>query len=277
MSALVDAYDGLIIDLWGVLHDGFTVYPGVLDALARLAKADKRTVLLSNSPRRAVALDALLRGLGIERSLYDHVVSSGEVTHAMLARRDDPWFAALGHRCLHIGPPRDLPLTEGLGLTLTTLDDAEFVLNTGPDGPHEKLEHYIPTLRAAAARRLPMVCANPDRVVMVNNVREICAGTLADYYVGLGAEVRWVGKPDPMIYTVCQTRLGIIQRQRILAVGDAFITDMAGAAAAGLDGLFVTGGIHAEELGTPPDPVRLQALARSFGLRPVAAIAGFVW
>src|SRR5579872_3133206 len=69
-------YDGFVLDLWGVLHDGSTPYPGVLDALSRLKSAGKRIVILSNAPRRAALVAKRMSEIGIEPSLYHHVHSS---------------------------------------------------------------------------------------------------------------------------------------------------------------------------------------------------------
>ena len=276
-------YDGFILDLWGVIHDGAMPYPGAADSLAGLNRLGKPTVLLSNSPRRAQSLVEMMAGMGIDRHLYGHVMSSGEAVHSELLTRTDPWFAALGRRCLHMGPERDRPLFDGLALEqVTAVADADFVLNTGPDGVEETLQDYRPLLDAAGARRLPMICANPDLVVMTLGRSMICAGTLARYYEEIGGRVRYCGKPDPAIYATCLALLGIADKRRVLAVGDSFATDVAGAAAAGLDCLFCSGGIHAAELGTrygqSPDPARLDALVAVFhGLTPVAAIGGLIW
>ncbi len=280
---VADRYDGFILDLWGVIHDGVTPYPGAVETLTRLRRLGKRTVMLSNAPRRAYVLVEMMESMGIGRDLYGEVMSSGEAVHLEFARRTDPWFAALGRRCVHIGSAADRVIFHGLSLEcVDDVADADFVMNTGPDGFIETMDRYIPLLDAAAARRLPMVCANPDLVVMRRGRRYVCAGTLAQYYQAKGCEVRYRGKPDPAIYKVCLELLGAPDRRRVLAVGDAFHTDIAGAGCAGMDSLFCTGGIHAAEIGTHygdrPDPDRVEALiAVHDGLRPTAAIGGFIW
>lgn len=279
---VADCYDGFIIDLWGVVHDGVTPYPGVRETLERLRSLGKRTVLLSNAPRRAFSLIEMMNAMGLPRSLYDQVMSSGEAVHLEMLRRTDPWFATLGRRCLHIGPERDKNIFEGLRLDLVAdVADADFLMNTGPDRD-ETLADFVPLLEASARRGLPMVCANPDLVVIRQGVPLICAGALARYYEDLGGSVRYRGKPDSAIYDVCLDLLGVNDRRRILAIGDAFHTDIAGAAAAGLDSVLCTGGIHAAEIGTrygeQPDPERIEAvIAAHGGVRPSAAIGGFVW
>lgn len=275
-------YDGFILDLWGVVHDGVTAYPGAVETLARLRDLGKATVMLSNAPRRARVLVELMEEIGIPRHLYGAVMSSGESVHLEMLRRTDPWFARLGSRCLHIGSEADKSIFEGLAVELVTVDDAEFIMNTGPDGFVETIDAYRPILDAAVARRLPMVCANPDLVVMREGRRYVCAGSLARYYEERGGEVRYRGKPDPAIYDACFELLGRPDRGRVLAVGDALHTDIAGARAAGIDCLFCTGGIHAVELetayGRRPEAKRVEAaIAAHDGLRPTAAIGGLLW
>jgi HAD superfamily hydrolase (TIGR01459 family) len=280
---IAPAYQGFIVDLWGVIHDGARAYDGAADALAHVRDAGAKVVLLSNSPRRAATLVAMMAAMGIERDLYHAVMSSGEAVHAELVSRRDPWFAALGRRCYHVGPARDLHLFDGLDLErVAALERAEFLLNTGPDDVEDTLADYEDLLRRALALKLPMICANPDLVVMHRGRAMLCAGSLAAWYGERGGDVRYRGKPDPAIYQVCFDLLDIADHGRILAIGDAFHTDMAGAHSVGIDALFCSGGIHAEELGTvygrAPDAVLLEELVAAHApIRPVAAIGGLIW
>ncbi len=288
MRQVADRYDGFILDLWGVIHDGERPYAGVAECLARLRDAGKRVCLLSNAPRRVASVVARLEELGLPRDLYDAVLSSGEATHDAIRNPPDAFHAALGRRCLNIGPPRDEDVHLETGVTLVHRpEDADFVLCTGVDEFDETLDDYAPLLRACAARHLPMVCANPDLTVVAGDRLAICAGTLAAYYEELGERVAYHGKPHPPIYRRCLALLDGIGRDRILAVGDSLRTDIAGANAAGVDSLLVTGGIHADELnrlepGNPggyprPDPVKVAAAVRAKGHRPRGAIARLVW
>ena len=275
-------YDGFILDLWGLIHDGHTAYPGAADTLMRLQAMGKRVVMLSNSPRRATSLVAMMQGMGIGPDHYTAVMSSGEAVHTELLTRSNPWFAQLGRRCLVIGVDRDRLLLDGLEVDRAdSPDQADFILNSGPDGPEATLEQFRPLLDRCLALKLPMICANPDLVVMVDGQQVLCAGALAAYYERGGGDVRYRGKPDPAIYATCLSLLKV-DKSKVLGVGDAFHTDMAGARNAGIDGLFCSGGIHAGDLATrygePPDPVRLKSLAQSYpGILPVAAIGGFAW
>jgi HAD superfamily hydrolase (TIGR01459 family) len=275
-APLAARYAGFILDLWGVIHDGVAPYPGAVDCLRRLRDAGKRVVLLSNAPRRAaVAAEAML-GMGITPDLYRGIVTSGEVTHALLRDRNAPGFATLGRRLYHLGPDRDHSVFAGLDLAeVTRPEEADFLLNTGPDDTRAPTDvaPWAEELAACRAAGLPMVCANPDLEVIRGGVRVICAGALALHYAALGGQVLWVGKPDPLVYRPVFAALDLLPAQ-VLAVGDALRTDIAGAAAAGIDACWVLGGIHGAELA---DPSAAEAAARAAALAPRATVPAFRW
>jgi len=260
-----------------VFHDGVTAYPGAADCLARIRALGKPAVLLSNAPRRAHAAQAAMRAMGIADDLYTGILTSGEAAHIALRDRSDPWFAALGRRMFHLGPARDRNVFDTLDLDLVERpEDAEFVLNTGPDdlgGPTEVAdwEDLLQSFRRAG---LPMICANPDLEVIRGGVRVICAGALTARYEEIGGQARWLGKPDPAIYTPVLVMLGT-DPARTLAVGDALRTDIAGAKSRGIPSCWVLGGIHEAELGG--DPARIEAAATAAGLAPAASLPRFLW
>ena len=275
-APLARTYDGFVLDLWGVIHDGVRPLPGALDCLRRLRAIGGRSVLLSNAPRRASAVQHLLRSMGIGDDLYDGIVTSGEATHQALLDRVDPFFAALGRKLLHLGPARDRPILDGLDLEcVDSAAAADFVLNTGPDDHRapEPIEAFEPELLACLAAGLPMICANPDLEVIRGGMRILCAGALARRYAELGGVVRLFGKPDPAIYAPVLQQL--LPSTRVLAVGDALGTDIAGAQAAGLDSAWVLGGIHGEAL--LADPPGAERAAAALGLSPVAILPSFTW
>lgn len=282
IAPVIDRYDGVILDLWGVLHDGERPYPGVPECLDRLRAAGKVICLLSNAPRRTGGVIAKLDGMGIGRERYHHVMTSGEAAYDALRDRDDPWHAALGQRLYHIGPDRDMDVYEGLGYTLAASpDEADFVVNTGIVDFGESLSVYEPALEACRRRNLPMVCANPDLIVMVGEQMVICAGTLAQRYEEMGGDVFWHGKPHAPVYDRCLSLMGIKDKGRILAVGDSLRTDVAGANAAGINVALVTFGIHREELGgawgEAVDPAKLAAAAAASGHQPTYGLPSLRW
>lgn len=282
LSALADLYDGFLLDLWGVLHDGVATYAGAIDCLEHLRRHGKRIAILSNAPRRAEQVARRCGELGIAPALYDIIHSSGEETWLYLKERPDAFHRGLGRACYHLGPDRDRGVLEGLDLEETTeIAKASFVLNTGAHLARNEVEDFEPVLRPAAELGLPMVCANPDLEVIRGGVREICAGMLALRYEELGGMVRYHGKPHESVYRRVLPQLGLGSDARVLAIGDSLRTDIAGARRAGLESLLVTGGIHAEELGLAagahPDPALLAEICARAGERPNYAAPSFIW
>ena len=282
LSELFEGYDRFIVDLWGVLHDGVTAFPAALDALARLKASGRGVAILSNAPRRASAVIERNAELGIGPAHFDLVHSSGEDCWQHLKDRPDAFYSALGRRCFHFGPERDWGLREGLDYDFVAgVEPADFLLNTGADGADDRVEDYDPILEPALAAGLPMVCANPDKLVIRGGKPEICAGAIAERYAARGGLVRYHGKPHPEVYHACLERLGAAGTAGALVIGDSLTTDIAGAKAAGLDSLFVAGGIHAEALGVEqgaaPVPERLAALCAEHGQRPTAAMPELRW
>lgn len=280
-APLADRYDGFILDLWGVIHDGVQALPGAVQCLRQLRTAGRRTLLLSNVPRPNATVQAQMRAMGIDDDLYTGILTSGQAVHEALRDRPDLWWAELGRSVFHLGPVRDRPVLEGLDfIRVADPAEAHFVLNTGPDDRANPTDMaaFEEVLQACAQHGLPMICANPDLVVIRGGERVLCAGSLAVRYQALGGDVRSLGKPDPAIYQPVLQRLGL-PPERVLAVGDALHTDMAGAAGVGLDACWVLGGIHAEALGGPDhyDLKAAEALAAASDLAPIATVPRFNW
>lgn len=275
-APLAQRYDGFILDLWGVIHDGVTAFPHAVACLRQLRAAGKPTLLLSNVPRPNAAVQTMMRGMGIEDTLYTHILTSGEAVRRALADPPDLWWAELGTRLFHLGPDRDRPVFADLpGYTeATTLAEADFLLNTGPDDHLDPtdLSAFEPILAEAAHHRLKMICANPDLAVIRGGKRVLCAGALAERYRELGGDVRALGKPDPAIYQPALAALNI-PPNRVLAVGDSLNTDIAGAIGVSLDSCWVLSGLHAAALANTP----AETLAREAGTLPTTAIPRFAW
>lgn len=282
LSEIAAQYDGFVLDVWGVVHQGGPAYPEVIDCLERLAGLGRPVVFLSNAPRRAFLVERLLESKGVPAALHRGVVSSGEVARAALEARRDQALAALGPRYFLIGTGREDDLLDGLDYR--PADDpagADFVLAIGLDGRRPTVAHHEAALAAAARRGLPMVCVNPDLVVVRLGTRELCAGALAVRYKELGGVVHYFGKPYASAYPPALATLGLTLRHRVLAVGDGLETDIKGGRAAGLSTLLVTGGILADALGidrlTVPPEAALEAVCREPETTPDAAIAVLRW
>lgn len=277
LSAIADQYDGYIIDLWGTVHDGVRPYEGALECLHALRRAGKRVVMLSNAPRPAHVVTEQLKGFGVTPDLHDGVMTSGQEAYTRLRDRADPWFARLGRTVLHMGGVNDLGLYDALDIEqVRDPAQARFIMNAGPDIERgvESLDPYLPELEAGLKHGLPMICANPDRVVIKGGRRQLCAGALAAFYEEQGGDVCWIGKPYASVYEPVFSMLGVA-RERILAIGDALETDIRGAAGVGVDSAWILGGIHQEMIGN--DAALATEEAKGAGLWPVAALARLAW
>jgi HAD superfamily hydrolase (TIGR01459 family) len=278
-APLAPRYDLIFCDVWGVLHDGLTAFPEAGDALRRYREGGGRVVLVSNAPRPGSSVAQQLDGLGVPRGAYDAVVTSGDLTRAVVIER--------GQQSLHhIGPERDLPLFEGLPVRFASLDEADYVVCTGLfDDEIETIADYEATLRLMRERGLRMVCANPDIVVERGHRLILCAGALAAAYEAIGGESYTAGKPHRPIYEAALAEgarlLGSMPpRSRILAIGDAIRTDVAGGRAFGIDVLLIARGIHAGDLGYTPgalDPERTLAWLATQDYQPSAVAPELVW
>jgi HAD superfamily hydrolase (TIGR01459 family) len=276
VAVLMPRYDGFLLDQWGVLHDGVRPYSGAVAALETLRNAGKRVIILSNSGRLGAENAAQLAKFGFARELYDEVVSAGDDAREALAARDEPFHRALGRRCLLLARDGEAHLAEGLALDL--VDDvavADFILLMTMDPPRQSVAGWMGVLRTASERRLPMVCANPDlhRASPDGGLQE-APGLVARAYEQLGGTVRYHGKPQPRIYRTCLAKLGL-DRSRVVAIGDSLEHDIAGAEAAGIDSVFIGGGIHRGEIGwngAAMDLASCLALFARFGRAPTYAL-----
>lgn len=245
VKELAGQYDAVLCDVWGVLHDGRTVFPGVAQALAGIRAAGVCVVLLTNVPRPSSTMAESLARLKFPAYAWDAAVTSGDVIRVELARR------APGPMHL-LGRDTDRALWEGLGLARSALDDARFIAVAGLRAG-EQPDDYLPALRRAREQRLDLLCANPD--IQVRRAGELvwCAGALAQAYEQLGGSVVQAGKPHAPIYQrALEVVAGVagrpINRERILAIGDGVSTDLLGANRQGIDALFVATGLHGTSL-----------------------------
>lgn len=245
-------YDVLFCDLWGCLHNGRAPYPEAVAALQGFRRGGGRVVLMTNAPRPWRDVASQLDRMGVPRDAWDIIVSSGD------AAQDAMFSGAVGRKVWAIAQPKDegffTDIPEGWktapAITRVELDQAEGIVCCGLfDDMTEVPEDYRSRLMLARERGLVLLCANPDVVVDVGDKRVYCAGALAEMYQDMGGTALYFGKPHPPIYDLARRRLGIEDNSRILAVGDGIATDIPGAGAEGIDALFVTGGLAADEFG----------------------------
>ena len=278
-AEIADRYDLILCDVWGVLHNGLEAFPPAGEALTRFREKGGRVVLVSNAPRPGWLVVRQLDQYGVPKSAYDDVRTSGDLSRAIVAQNGSKPFH-------HIGPERDLGLFRDLDGRATGLDDAEYVVCTGPfDDENETAEDYAETLAIMRERDLVMICANPDLVVERGHRLIVCAGAIAAAYEDIGGRTITPGKPHRPIYDAALA-LGAellgrpLDPRRALGLGDAIRTDIAGGHGAGIDTLLVARGIHAVELGATHegiDPDFAVDWASGQPVRPTYVIHDLTW
>jgi len=243
---LVGGLEVVLSDIWGVVHNGLVAFPEACEALHTFRKQGGTVILITNAPRPADSVQRQLRKLGVADDIYDAIVSSGDLTRQFVADHPD-------RKMYWIGPERDSSLHRGLDMVLAPLEQTDYIVCTGLfDDETESAEDYRKMMLQARDRNLTLICANPDIVVERGDRLIYCAGAIAELYRELGGEVIFYGKPHRPIYEramelAAERHHHPIELNRVLAIGDSVRTDLAGAHSFGIDCLFVTRGIHAED------------------------------
>lgn len=261
LAEIAADYDALFCDVWGVVHNGVAPFGPAVAALQAYRNGGGKVVLLTNAPRPRWAIEGQLDDLGVPQDAWDTIATSGDAARVAL------FTGAIGEKVYFMGEERDRVVLEPIHIVgdpveiqTVGLEQAEGILGAGSEDPEAEPETWRPVLLSAKARGLPFLCLNPDIVVDRGDRRQWCAGAVARMYEEMGGEALYFGKPHPPVYDLARRRLaelGVsIPDERILAIGDGVETDVAGAMGEGLDCLFVTGGIAAEETKTGNDPDR---------------------
>jgi HAD superfamily hydrolase (TIGR01459 family) len=246
LRAIIENYDAVICDIWGVLHNGVNVFEEAITTLKALREVQKPVILVSNAPRPGWSVQEQLNLLGVPDTTWDFIVTSGDVTRHYVRQNYK------GKKVLHIGPDRDAPFFENLDVEKVS-DKADCIICTGLfDDAIETPDNYRDQLQALAEAGLPMICANPDKVVERGDQIIYCAGALSDAYQSFGGTTINLGKPHAPIYEYALSQAGLnpVEPARILTIGDSLRTDLKGASQAGYGCLFITQGIHARDFGS---------------------------
>lgn len=248
-------YTHYIFDLWGVIHDGSNLYPNVKENLKKLRSQNKSICFLSNAPRRSFVAEEVLSGLGVEKDYYDFIITSGESLFIDMARNQSNGYKEFGKNFSYFGPDKDKNLLNGLDYKIVDIKEANFAIITGFKDDSSTIEMEMPNLELALKHNITMICANPDfKVVKQNGLEYLCAGILANKYEELGGKVIYYGKPFSAVYQLVMEKFrqlngeNPVKPRNVLAIGDAFETDIKGASSADIDCVIISGGIYSSKL-----------------------------
>lgn len=275
LRELVGGVEVVLSDIWGVVHNGLESFPEACEALHTYRSRGGTVILITNAPRPADSVQRQLRKLGVADEAYDAIVSSGDLTRLYVAEHP-------GRKMFWLGPERDNSIYRGLDATTAPLEEADYIVCTGLyDDETETAEDYRGMMLKARERKLTLVCANPDIVVERGDRLIYCAGAIAELYRELGGEVIFYGKPHRPIYERAMRLAGerqghMIDRKKVLAIGDSVRTDLTGAREFGIDCLFVTRGIHSEEF-EGLDQLDPKSVLELFGHPPKALMRELKW
>lgn len=258
ISDISDSYMGFIIDQWGVLHNGDEPYEGVLDCLKELKNRKKYIIILSNSGKRAEQNKERLKKIGIAPTLYDEILTSGEMTWHGLKNQDEGFFKGLGKKCFLISRGGDTSIVDDLDIEI--VDDpknASFLMISGTDAPERTMQDYEPILKSAVRYRLTALCANPDSQGVMGAGYIMGAGSLARRYQDFGGVVHYIGKPHQPIFQQC---IKSLQQREIypgqtIVIGDTMAHDVLGGALVNMDTCLVKAGLHAPSFANAKTPL----------------------
>ncbi|WP_394178733.1 TIGR01459 family HAD-type hydrolase [Yoonia maritima] len=259
-------YDAAFVDLWGCMHNGVKALPDAVAAMQAYRAQGGVVVLVTNSPRPWESVAHQILDFGIPEDAWDAIATSGDSARAAMYR------GIVGKKVYFMGEsPRDDAFFEPLkiidkpvNIERVPLDQAEGIVCCGPFDPMADLAVNRADFLYAKQKGLKLLCANPDIVVDRGNVREWCAGALAQLYTEMGGESLYFGKPHPPIYDLARRRLAALNKvpsdASVIAIGDGPHTDVLGALQEDLDVLFISGGLAAAETKTTtqPDPDALK-------------------
>ncbi len=252
LSEVHKNYDTFVIDLWGVIHNGVVLNSKAVEAVDQLKNNSKKVVFLSNAPRPSSKVINFLLKMNLDKKYLSNVMTSGEAAmHAINQNK-------FGKTFFHLGPPRDTSLFEKQKDNKTDINKCDFILCTGLfDEYEDDLNYYKKFLEKQISKKL--VCTNPDLTVHRGNIEELCAGSVAKVFEELGGKVIYYGKPHKEIYSKCFDK-----NEKVLAIGDNLRTDIKGANNLNIDSIFITEGVHRQEIG---DASKLDAILKKYKVK----------
>ena len=246
LSAIAGRFDAVLVDQFGVLHDGTNAFAGTREVLDWLADRGVPVVALSNSGKRAALNEARLARLGFPSALFRAVITSGELAHAEIGHRlangrlpDRAGIAILSRG-------GDASMIEGHSVREVALSASpDLLIIAGAEPERQSRAAYAAALAPLAAAGVPALCINPDHMIYVDGRQAFGPGRIAEDYRKAGGPVGYLGKPGAEMFLAGLAALGAPPPGRCLMIGDSPHHDIAGARAAGCLTLLITSGVQA--------------------------------
>jgi HAD superfamily hydrolase (TIGR01459 family) len=277
---IANKYQYFILDVWGVIHDGDSAYDGVVDCVKKLKEMGKKIAFLSNAPRRSSVVAKVLADYGITEDYYEFILTSGEAAHFYLQQNQQDGFKEFKKKYFYIGPQKDRGLVNDLEYEeVLEAKDADFNITTGFNGPWSTLDERQHQLDESIKYNLPMICVNPDLMVIKKTGQEfLCAGVLAQEYQKMQGKVHFFGKPHNEVYKILLQKLNISDLSQAIAIGDGMETDILGANKVGIDCALIAGGILSNRVGVKygklPEEEKIAEVFAEYGFKANYVIGG---
>ena len=254
LRSIYKEYDVIVIDLWGVIHNGVALNASAVEVLNELENRKKEYYLISNAPRPRSSVGIFLKQLNLNEKFFPHIYTSGDAALEALKSKK------FGEKFFHIGPSRDFDLFNDFkNDKVEDIELANYFLCTGLfEENDQNLEFYKNFFINCNKKKL--VCTNPDLIVHRGEKKEYCAGSVAKIFKEMEGEVIYYGKPYPEIYNNC-----IKNKKKVLAIGDNLNTDIKGANNMKYDSLFILNGVHRDYFSSK-DTSNLNQLLKKFNL-----------
>lgn len=257
-SEILDKYSSFIIDVYGVLHNGFDPYPGAKDMVNKLK--NKKKIFLSNAPRPAKVVQQKVKSMGLDIEVSE-IFTSGDYFRYRFKNglfQNKKIFLIGEESNKDLLGDMDFPRADNMKDA-----DAAVILMFVEEG--EEMAHHFEQLEEALANKLEIYCPNPDKVVWYGPNLRYTGGYFAAKYEEMGGKVHYFGKPHREIYDHIIANHNM---ENILAIGDSLETDIAGANSCGIDSTLLLCGVHQKEN-------NIEEVIKKFNIKPTYITESF--
>ena len=271
LDTSLSKYDLLLFDLWGVIVEGDSTYPGVVEAINQIM-SKTNVMFLTNAPRPSFQSEKILQSWGIDKAKADKIITSGDIARQMMQAHNTK--IGKPSKIYHLGEDRNKDLLVDFEYEVTEdLGNADILLLSLYRDEHENIKEFDHLLQQAAAQpNLLILCSNPDTTIPKQGMLRYCAGYFASIVEKFGGKVIYTGKPKSVIYDYALQKQPHVPKNRVLMIGDTFETDILGANDAGIHSALVLSGnaapFHSMHKSLDDKLLALHKRAKEVGVMP---------